>query len=153
MKTSPARHTGFCLLLWLCCAQARAQFAIDWFTLDGGGGTSTGGVFSVSGTVGQPDANSPPMTGGAFSLTGGFWSLFSTVQTPGAPTLSILLTPTNTAMVYWPYPSTGFNLQQHTNLITTNWIAATGTVTNNGVINYLIVNPPAGNRFYRLSKP
>ena len=35
----------------------RAQsYSIDWFTIDGGGGTSTGGVYSVSGTIGQPDA-------------------------------------------------------------------------------------------------
>jgi hypothetical protein len=29
---------------------------LDWFTIDGGGGTSTGGVYAVSGTIGQPDA-------------------------------------------------------------------------------------------------
>ena len=32
------------------------NIAVDWFTIDGGGGTSTGGVYSVSGTIGQPDA-------------------------------------------------------------------------------------------------
>ena len=32
------------------------SYQIDWFTIDGGGGTSTGGVYSVSGTIGQPDA-------------------------------------------------------------------------------------------------
>jgi hypothetical protein len=48
---------------------------INWYTIDGGGGTSTGGSFSLSGTIGQPDAGGP-MTGGGpggFSLTGGFW--------------------------------------------------------------------------------
>ena len=45
---------------------------INWYTIDGGGGTSTGGTFSLSGTIGQPDAGGP-MTGGTFSLTGGFW--------------------------------------------------------------------------------
>src|SRR5262249_49561063 len=87
-----------CAGLWSGCLRAHAQsFSIDWFTIDGGGGTSTGGVFAVSGTVGQPDAG-VAMSGGNFSVTGGFWSLFSTVQTPGAPTLSIFLTATNTAM-------------------------------------------------------
>ncbi len=47
-------------------------FDIDWFTIDGGGGTSTGGAFTLSGTIGQPDAG-VTMTGGSFSLTGGFW--------------------------------------------------------------------------------
>ena len=35
---------------------AAAQPEITWQTLDGGGGTSTGGVYAVSGTIGQPDA-------------------------------------------------------------------------------------------------
>ena len=127
------------------------SYSIDWFTIDGGGGTSTGGVYSVSGTIGQHDAGGP-MTGGNYSLTGGFWALFA-VQTPGAPVLNITLTGTNTVMVYWPSPSTGFNLQQNTNLATTNWLAATNTITDNGTIKFIIVNPPTGNRFYRLSKP
>ena len=52
----------------------RAQMAIDWSTIDGGSGTSTGGAFSLAGTIGQPDAASnPTLTGGTFELTGGFW--------------------------------------------------------------------------------
>src|SRR6185436_16695827 len=45
-------------------------------TIDGGGQTfSTGGSFSLGGTIGQPDAGSPsaPLTGGSFELVGGFW--------------------------------------------------------------------------------
>ena len=38
--------------LLVTVSSARAQsYTIDWFTIDGGGGTSTGGVFSVSGTT------------------------------------------------------------------------------------------------------
>jgi len=55
------------------CSNARAQFSIDWYTVDGGGGTSTGGGFVLSGTIGQPDAG-PVMSGGTFTLTGGFWA-------------------------------------------------------------------------------
>src|SRR5688572_22677455 len=79
------------LLLSAVCVQAQ-NFAIDWFTIDGGGGTSTGGAFAVSGTIGQPDASAQPLTGGNFSLMGGFWSL-SAVQTPGAPRLTVTLNP------------------------------------------------------------
>src|SRR5437016_6007753 len=139
--------------LLLAASTVRGQnFTIDWFTIDGGGGTSTGGVYSVSGTVGQPDASSQPLAGGNFSLTGGFWSLFA-VQTPGAPLLTIKLTPTNTALVSWPSPSTGFALQQNTNLNTANWTTAPQTVTDNGTNRFIVVNPPVGNRFYRLVKP
>ena len=30
------------------------NYTLDWFTLDGSSGTSTGGVYAVSGTIGQP---------------------------------------------------------------------------------------------------
>ncbi|HXJ72420.1 MAG TPA: hypothetical protein VNM37_06190, partial [Candidatus Dormibacteraeota bacterium] len=146
---------GVSLLLgcWCLVLSSRAQFSIDWFTIDGGGGTSTGGVYSVSGTIGQPDAGLT-MSGGNFSLTGGFWSLLSTVQTPGAPLLSISLTSSNTALVSWPSASAGFNLQQNTNSISTaNWSGVPTTPTDNGTIKYIIVNPPTGTRFYRLSRP
>src|SRR6266705_5521518 len=81
-------------------------YAIDWFTIDGGGGTSTGGVYSVSGTIGQPDAGR--MSGGNYTLDGGFWGIIAAVQTVGAPLLTISRTSTNTALVSWPSPSTGF---------------------------------------------
>lgn len=46
---------------------------LSWSTVDGGGGTSVGGLFELSGTLGQHDA-SEPLVGGDFSLIGGFWS-------------------------------------------------------------------------------
>src|ERR1022692_2341720 len=104
------------------------QYSIDWYKVSGGGGTSTGGIYTVSGTIGQHDAGGP-MTGGNFSLTGGFWALYA-VQTPGAPVLSIKLTTTNTAMVYWASPSTGFNLEVNTNLATANWVTPAESITD-----------------------
>ena len=127
------------------------SYNTDWYKVAGGGGTSTGGVYSVSGTIGQHDAGGP-MTGGNYSLTGGFWALYA-VQTPGAPVLSIKLTTTNTAQVYWQSPSTGFNLQVSTNLVSTNWVTPVESVQDNGTIKFIIVNPPTGNRFYRLKSP
>jgi hypothetical protein len=51
---------------------ACAQLDLSWHTIDGGGQTfSTGGGFSLGGTVGQPDAG--VMTGGDYDLCGGFW--------------------------------------------------------------------------------
>ena len=128
------------------------SFSIDWHTIDGGGGTSTGGVYQVSGTVGQPNAG-PTMSGATFSVSGGFWSPVTVVQTVGAPTLTLTLTSTNTAVVSWPFPSMGFTLQQNTNLNTPDWVLSSQTVTNSGAVNYIIVNEPTGNCFYRLIKP
>lgn len=53
------------------------DFNLDWFTVDGGGATSsTGGGFELAGTIGQADAGSPaaPLIGGSFELVGGFWA-------------------------------------------------------------------------------
>lgn len=131
---------------------ALAQYSIDWFTVDGGGGTSTGGVYSVTGTIGQPDASPQTLQGGPYSVTGGFWSLYA-VQTPGAPRLSIFRTSTNTVVVAWPAPADGWVLQQNLNLGTTNWVTPAESVTNDGTNKFIVVNPPQGNRYYRLAQP
>ena len=124
-----------------------AQYSIDWSTIDGGGGTSTNGIYSVSGTLGQPDAGGP-MTNGPYSVTGGFWSLINVVQTPGAPLLSI--TPAgNQAIVSWPPSVTGWKLQTNNNLVSGTWGDYPGAVSNNRVTNSL----PTGNLFFRLKQP
>lgn len=52
--------------------QAGGTFDLTWNTIDGGGGSSAGGSFTLSGTIGQPDAG--VMSGGNFELLAGFWS-------------------------------------------------------------------------------
>ena len=152
MKTrNPISSAGLALLLLPLTAagiHAQTNFAVSWWTVDGGGGTSTGGVYSVSGTVGQPDAGM--MSGGTYTLDGGFWAVIAAVQTPGAPLLRIFLTSTNTVVVAWPAPATGFVPQQNMNLATTNWVNMTNTVNTVGSEKQVIVSPPIGNRFYRL---
>jgi hypothetical protein len=49
-----------------------ADYDLSWWTVDGGGGTAGAGVYTLSGTVGQPDAG-PALEAGAHTLTGGFW--------------------------------------------------------------------------------
>jgi hypothetical protein len=138
-------------LLSLAVAAARAQdYTLDWFTIGGGGGTSTGGVYSASGTIGQPDAGT--MSGGNFTLVGGYWGVVAAVQTPGAPRLSVARTATNTVLIAWPDPSTGYGLQQNADLRTTNWLdVATPPVVVGGQ-KQVVVPAPSGNRFYRLKK-
>ena len=139
------------VLLLLRATSIAQSYSIDWFTVDGGGGTSTGGVYSISGTIGQPDAGH--MSSGNYGLDGGFWGIIAPVQTPGAPLLTITRTATNRVAISWPSPSSGFVLQQNTNgLGTANWSNAPGTVLDDGTTRTVIVSPPAGNRFYRLKK-
>ena len=47
--------------------------SVPSYTIDGGGGLSTGGGLSVIGSIGQPDADPlHPATGGGYALFGGF---------------------------------------------------------------------------------
>ncbi|MBI5384636.1 MAG: hypothetical protein HZA90_08085 [Verrucomicrobia bacterium] len=135
-------------------ATASAQsYSINKFVIAGGGGlNSTGGVSAVSGTVGQHDA-SGALSGGTYTLVGGFWALPIAVQTTGAPLLSILRTATNTVAVSWPSPSTGWALEQNINSVSSaNWSNVTATIQDDGTTKTLIVNPPAGNRYFRLKQ-
>jgi hypothetical protein len=56
-------------------ASSGGDFDLVWFTMDAGGGTSTGGNFALSATIGQPDAGE--MDSGALHLQGGFWGVFA----------------------------------------------------------------------------
>ena len=153
MKTLPLL-AGALLAMPLTSANLHAQsFTLEWFTIDGGGGTSTGGVYSVSGTIGQPDAG--VLRGGPYSLMGGFWGAF---QTPGAPSLSVEQIG-NSLRVYWPLPASGFVLEQTTTLTTLAasptilWMQVSSPYQTNTTHISITVPIPSGHRFYRLRKP
>ena len=59
-----------CLLVF--ALQAYGGYDLSWSTIDGGGGTSSGGSYVLSGTIGQPDA--AYSAGGQYELLGGFWA-------------------------------------------------------------------------------
>lgn len=129
---------------------ASAQYAIDWFSIDGGGGQSSGGAYSLQGSIGQPDAATS--SGGSYALHGGFWSAFAVLQTEGAPSLRILRNGGNVILA-WPNPATGFQLQESLSLTTPNWTdvnPAPGIVDDEKQVNQAIL---PGTRFYRLHKP
>jgi hypothetical protein len=136
------------LIAFRICAQ---PYSVDWYKISGGGGTSTGGVYSVSGTIGQPDAGGA-MNGGNYSVTGGFWSLISVVQTLGAPALTVTHAGNNVT-VSWPSPSTGFQLQQNSNLAVTNGWATSGfSIADDGTNKSVTITSPTGNLFFRLKQ-
>ena len=143
------------LLLALAVFTADAQdYAIDWWTVDGGGGTSTGAVYSVNGTIGQPDAGG--MSGGTFTLVGGFWGVVAANQTPGGPLLSVVLT-NGGVTVSWPRPAEGWVLDEVASLVaaagSNGWTqVALPYVTNATQIQVTVPPPVTGNRFYRLRK-
>ena len=60
------------LAVGMALADVTAGYDLSWWTADGGGGTSSGGNYSLSGTIGQPDAG-PILSGPGYQLSGGFW--------------------------------------------------------------------------------
>ena len=57
----------------LAHAQAGDGYDLSWWTADCGGQThTTGGGYTLGGTIGQPDADL--LGGSGYSLTGGFWA-------------------------------------------------------------------------------
>lgn len=53
-------------------ASVDAEYDLSWHTVDGGGGTSSGGTYTLTGTIGQPDA--AYSEGEQYELLGGFWT-------------------------------------------------------------------------------
>jgi hypothetical protein len=142
------------LLIGLSCSCALAsagQFSISWYKIAAGGGTGTNQTFAVTGTAGANDAGSS-MNGGNYSVTGGFWAIYA-VSSPGAPALNIAVTLTNTLIISWPSPSTGFGLQQNSDLTGTVWVTPSETMNDDGIHRFIVVIPSPGNRFYRLQHP
>jgi len=139
------------LLLGLGSALGQS-YSIGWYKIAGGGGTSSGGAYTVSGTIGQADAGQ--MSGGNYTLVGGFWAVIAAVQTENAPFLNVLLSSTNTVVVYWLLPDTGFVLQYTTSLSApVTWNDIPGPYQTDGTHRYYVEATPTGNRYYRLHHP
>ena len=75
----------------LVLAPAHADYQIDWYTIDGGGGTSAGGPYVLTGTIGQHDAADSQSD--SFIVFGGFWS--------GTPVCIVNLEHFATFAEYW----------------------------------------------------
>ena len=145
MKTTLALFGAAFLIVGAASAQ---NYSIDWFTIDGGGGTSSGGAYSVTGTIGQPDAGIS--SGGSYSLIGGFWGAVIPLQQAAAPTLFVQNLQKGNVKVYWVPNTSGFVLQEVGVLNPTPvaWTNAPAAYTNGATI-------PASMqmRFFRLIKP
>lgn len=145
------------LLLWavpllMACSVHGQNYAIDWFTIDGGGGTSTGGVYSISGTIGQPDAGR--MSGANYVLDGGFWGFVGAVQTVGSPLLSVERLGTS-VRVFWSSPASGYVLDEVSSLggSPSSWSAVGAPYQTNASQISITVPAPVGTKYYRLRKP
>jgi hypothetical protein len=77
MKTLKVRlffFTALVLVLLAFVPAVRAagdSLGLNWWTVAGGGGTSSGGIYALSSTAGQ--AGPGVLQGGVYILQGGFW--------------------------------------------------------------------------------
>ena len=131
---------------------AHAQFAANWSTIDGGGGTSTGGAYALSGTVGQPDVGRA--TGGNYTLAGGFWSIIP----DGLPPLKVKKR-AGQLVLSWRAGATAVTVQSATQLAPGggDWADFAANPVQVGDEFELtigpVLTPPNPIRFFRLRSP
>jgi hypothetical protein len=135
------------LVLLLIASMAHAQLSGDWFTVAGGGGTSTGGQLGLSGTAGQSDAGN--MSGGSYILYGGFWGIAATWP----PRLTITYS-SGSVTVCWPLISQGYVLEQADSLANPTWSPVGPPPTETDAVTQCVTLPTGPTpKFYRLRRP
>jgi uncharacterized repeat protein (TIGR03803 family) len=142
-------------------------------TTANGGSSGSGTVFAVN-TNGSGLTNLYSFTGGSdgnypqadlilsgntlYGTTEGFTgngSVFA-LGLPGAQasalSLSVAFSSGNAVVISWPSPSTGFVLQQNTNVEATNWTTSGFTISDDGTNKSITISPAAGYLFFRLKQ-
>lgn len=151
------RHQALILILALLALLAAApkslaqSYATKYYTIGGGGGTSTGSVYTVTGTAGQHDAVGH-QSGEGFSLMSGFWSVAAALSSDKGPKLRIV-PKGRSVMIAWPDPSTGFQLQQSSSLAAPAWSDIRTAPVVVGKEKQVTVLLQPGHQFFRLHKP
>jgi hypothetical protein len=114
-------------LIGILRASALAGYSLDWWSVDGGAGSSSGGSYTLGGSLGQPDAQTS--SGGAYALDGGFWSGASVPTATNTPTATATFTPTPTVTATNTVTST-VTLTRTSTVTSTITLTRTSTVTS-----------------------
>jgi hypothetical protein len=133
---------------------AAENFSIDWFGIDGGGGSSAGGAYILRGSIGQPEAGA--ISGGSYAIVSGFWGNIQLIQTAGSPRLSVEPA-AGGVRIFWPVSATGFVLDESTAMVSPplaiSWSPAPFPYETNAT--HISIKAPIapGEKFYRLRRP
>ncbi len=148
------RHCLAAFAAFVMMSHAQAQSAIDWLTLDAGGGVQSSANYVVNFTAGQTDVGSTAPSSANYQITPGFWALEDMGPATGLPELNIMLKGGN-VVLSWPSPSTGFQLQHTDSLevIPASWVTPLILVSDDGFNRSVSVPPDQLKRFYRLRRP
>lgn len=125
--------------------------SIDWYTISGGGGVSTGGVYTLTSVIGQPAAQT--LSGGNYQLQGGFLAAVGLVQAPGMPKLALALT-NGLARISWPRTTDGVVLEKTATLSgnPVPWSSIGGAYQTNATEVFVLEPLAPGNQFFRLRR-
>ena len=118
--------------------------------ISSGGGTSSGGTYTMSGTVGQPVTLIS--SNGQYRLEPGFWAMMSVISTPEGPAIAFQRTG-NQVVFTWSEPPGTYVLQKATTLgNAADWQNVSQTPVQVGEQNALSLELAPGNQFFRLRK-
>lgn len=157
MKKNTSTTLLAALLIELGLSSLLGQsYSIDRFAIAGGGGTSTGGNFTLNGTLGQPDAGT--MSGGNYSLAGGFWGASQTPPPAGSVIIKVWLVGGQVRLRFTGIPGRTYDIERASS-VTGPWRPnnqpfATITMPIDGVAEFVdttgLTSPQS---FYRTSTP
>ncbi len=143
-------YLTFSLLLLAASVASAQSFSITSGSI-AGGGSSSGGQYSLTGTIAQPEA-SAASTGGTYSISGGFFAQYVALQQVGAPHLIIRGVGADVQVV-WGSNVPGWVLQFNSaDLANTGWLDVVGAPTVSGPEQFLQFAASSGRVFFRLKK-
>ncbi len=149
MSRAIAAISFFCVLIPVLIY---GQYAVDWHTMDGGGGISAGGGYTVRATTGQPDTGTSAE--GGYELISGYWHPIVLLQTHGAPTLRMTWqTGLSTHLTWNREGSDGYRLQYSDSLTSPQWTDEPGAPQEAGDEWRVTISASANKRFFRLMRP
>lgn len=125
-----------------------ASFTVREPAAFGGGGVSSGGIFSVRGTSGHFGTPSPMSGAEGLSVMGAIWALPILIHTPGAPLLEISQSSPGFVTLKWNSQTSGFVLQSTDSLNPAKW-----KTTPSGGSNSVTLPINSTSRAYRLFQP
>jgi hypothetical protein len=113
------------LMAWVLASLAiqtlsAETYSIDWHAVAGGGGTSSGGNYVLSGTIGQAESGTT-LAGGQYTVQGGFWAGVVLASSGEIPQLFIQLSGAD-VVVSWMPAAPGFVLEMAMELGSGEWL-------------------------------
>jgi hypothetical protein len=143
---------SLCVLLVLAglATNASAQYQITQWTIDSGGGQSSGGGHVLTGSIGHSAGGTA--TSATYRLLSGYYGIVALAPAEGGPRLRIGTT-AREVILAWPATAKDFQLQVAPSLTQPAWSDVREAAQLVGEEYQVRVPWQSGDRFFRLRKP